>query len=176
MRNELAIKKSKKGNFFQIGNIFIDQYAEVFGKSASIVYVCMRRHMNQETKTAFPSEKLIAKKLSMSTRTVIRSIKKLESHNAIIKQSKKDNGQWPHNEYFFTLSKDWLLAPGDKNNPTRVTNNYNISDRNNEIYATQRHINNTNNNNTKEQASIFEKDTEFKDYKPDFLKRITLNK
>lgn len=157
-------KEIKKGNFFKMGNIFVDEYAKVLGKSAVGVYVCLKRHMHNKTRIAFPSEKTIAEKLDMSIRTVQRAIKKLEDYGFIIKQKTKSESQYLHNVYFLTSSKDWLVKLGDKNDSTQATNYSNLSDKKEENYATQSRLNNTNNNNTNKQINIFEK------YRPDFMK------
>lgn len=168
---EFRLKKNKRGNFFMMGNIFIDEYASTLGSSAICVYLCLKRYMNRETRIAFPSEKLIAKQIDMNPRSVIRAIKKLEKFGFISKQKIRQNGQYFHNVYFLNLSKDWLKL-GDKNELTQVTNTSNLDDKNNKNYVTLSHLNNTNNNNNKEQKFFSKEKIDFKKYKPNFIKEL----
>jgi|SRR3989344_7464912 len=143
-------KKVNKG-WFKIWNVFFDEYTPELGYTTSIVYLCMRRHMNNKTRIAFPSEEVIADKLSMSRRTVVRTIKLLEKYKIIIKTKVKDKGKWPHNEYYFTYTRDWLIQPCDFKSPSKAsTHIYSQNDKKDKNYVTQSHLNNTNNKKTEE--------------------------
>ena len=105
--------------------------------------------MNNKTRIAFPSEQVIANKLDMSSRTVMRAVKKLETHKIIIKKKIKDKGKWPHNNYYFTYSKDWLIGLGDlKSHSEENVGSYSQSDKKDKNSVTQSHTNNTNNKKT----------------------------
>jgi hypothetical protein len=150
--NELNKNRKQKG-WFKIGNIFIDEHAKNIGYTAAIVYLCIKRYMNNQTRSAFPSEELIAKNLCMDRRTVIRAVKKLEGQKFIVIEKKIHKGRWAHNTYRLTHSKEWLIQPCDKNADDHMTNNFYPSDKKGKIHVDKSHTNNTHNNNTKISAN-----------------------
>ncbi len=114
MKEELNNEIDKKNcNFFMVDNDLIKIYGHFIGSIPVSIYVCLKQHYNIETGVSFPSHKLIAYELKLSTRTVIRHIKTLIKYN-IISEVRKSNtymGRWPHNVYFLSNIKDWILPP-----------------------------------------------------------------
>ncbi|MES2023858.1 MAG: helix-turn-helix domain-containing protein [Patescibacteria group bacterium] len=141
--NELEKKEKGKG-WFRVENIFIDKYAEIIGYTASIIYICIRRHEYLNKKVAFPSEEFIAKKLGMNTRTVIRHLKILKAHNLIIVKKLKHNGKHYNNTYLLTPANEWLIKPGEFTQSPYVTNNTPTPDKKDIDQVTESHSNKTN--------------------------------
>ena len=144
--DELNKNRRKKG-WYKIGNIFIDEHARNIGYTASVIYLCIKRYMDNKTRIAFPSEELIAQNLNMDRRTVQRAVKKLEDYGFIVKEKKIYKGRWPHNTYYFTQSENWLSQPCDKNVGDHVTKMLSPDDKKVKDQGNQSHINNTNNKN-----------------------------
>lgn len=157
--DELGQKIKGKG-FFKVGNIFIDDYAKIVGYSSAIVYLCIKRFEYLNTRIAFPSEEVIAEKLDMSPRTVIRKIKILETHNLIKKQKTKHKGKWYHNTYFLTQSSEWLPKIINQEQSTYVTNNTSLCDKNDNNQVTQSHTKKTNNKKTNIKKEVLLKEQE----------------
>lgn len=81
-------QKSDNGNWFRAPNALIDQHGKELGPSGVAVYCVLARYANGETRKAFPSHGLIAKRLGISRRTVIRKIKQLQEVG-LIKHKKR---------------------------------------------------------------------------------------
>lgn len=95
-----------KEKFF-IDDLYLNGYAKRCGVYATGVYVSLCRHANKEQK-CFPSQSKIAEELSISTKQVSRSIKKLEELNIIkkIRVGKKLN-----NRYLLLDKSEWSNSP-----------------------------------------------------------------
>lgn len=128
--------KTKKGHYFKMGNIFIDEYAKHIGPIATAIYTCLKRHANIETRIAFPSYKLISEELGINPRTVLRHIPILVKKGFITIEKRKYKGRWRNNTYFLTQSRDWLKKPYDFKSP-------NPYDKKGKNHVNESHINNT---------------------------------
>lgn len=70
--------KHCNGKWFRVPNELIDSYGKLLGTSGIAIYCVLARHANNLTREAFPTHGLIARKLGLSRKTVIRKIKKLQ--------------------------------------------------------------------------------------------------
>lgn len=75
--DEVFEVRDVRGNFLWIDNEVIDQHSKKIGALALAVYAVLCRHADNKTGTCFPSQCLIAEKLSISIPTVRKSIKAL---------------------------------------------------------------------------------------------------
>lgn len=115
---ELNKQKNKLKGWFKMGNIFVDKYARAIGPIGTAVYLCLKRHANNETRIAFPSYRLISEELNISQRTVLRHISILKKYGFIIITKTKNKGKWLNNSYYLTYSKDWKIKPSDLKSPS----------------------------------------------------------
>lgn len=106
---ELKNNKNRNG-WFKTGHILLDVYAKNLGPFPLLTYFFIKSYEYKKTRYSWPSEEFIAEKLNISTRTVKRSIKILESYHLITTEKIKLKGKWPSNLYYLTYSKFWLLA------------------------------------------------------------------
>lgn len=103
---ELNSTKRTRG-WFKVENEFFDTYARDLGATSVSVFLCLRRHFNNGSKVAFPSENLLAEKLGLHRRTVSRAIKILIAQGFLEKTKQRDKGLWPHNVYTFPEKSNW---------------------------------------------------------------------
>jgi len=141
--NELNKNKRQK-SWFKAGYAIMDIYAQSIGPFPTLIYLFLKSYEYQKTRYSWPSEELIADKLHISTRTVKRGIKVLDTHHFITIEKIPQKGKWPCNLYYLTHSKDWLMLPcasqshsekypqGDRRYKTCVTYSHdkNINDKN----------------------------------------------
>lgn len=111
--------KRKNLGWFSIHNVFVDYAIKEIGCTTACIYFSIARHRNQETGLSWPSQKLIAKELGISVRTVIRHISKLEEYKLITRTKETRGGHWEHYVYRLTdPKKDWYFtAPDDLTEP-----------------------------------------------------------
>ncbi len=101
-------KICEKGNWFPIPYELVDEYAKEVKTGPFSIYICLLRHRNEKDDFSFPSQKLIAKKLGISNRTVIKYLKVLEQLGWIKTAKKREhNGTRRKNRYFFTKPSLW---------------------------------------------------------------------
>jgi len=164
-------RKTKNKGWFKTGNIFFDEYIKVIGYTPAIVYLCIKRHEYGKTRIAFPSQEVIAQKLNISERTVLRAIKILETYKFISIRKERRQGQWRHNVYFLNQSSEWLKELIKSDDYT--TNNTSPDDKRGENYATQSHIKKTIKNTIKKESLLKETEEKLfslKDYKSELMK------
>lgn len=79
-------------NFTIVHNEFID--STLLNCTEKMVFLAIKRHLNSETKTAFPSINLLCKHCGISRPTVIKTIQSLEEKKIIVKTKRqnKKNG------------------------------------------------------------------------------------
>lgn len=131
-------------------NLLIDNYAKILGPYALSIYQVLNRYFNKEEGLSWPSNKLISKKLNISSRSVVRHIKILVEYNLIRVHKVSTSGRWSHNEYKLTNPRFWKQPsdsvspgqhpnfdpPGDTQTSGPVTDSHTIK---------TKYINNTNN-------------------------------
>ena len=169
---KITLNKEVRGKgWFKVGNIFMDEYVRYIGHVPALVYIFIKRYENNDTRYSWPSEKLIANKLKISERTVVRAIKILIKHKLLTKQKIKNKGQWPHNKYYLTHSIEWLINLTNKQN-LQVTTENRPHDKIDKNHMTQNHIKNTNIKKETISEKPEQKSFNFKDYTPDFIKEM----
>lgn len=121
------VRDLRRKHFFQVDDAYLNGFARICGTAATCVYFALCRHANKEQES-WPSITLIAEKLAMSSRTVVRAIKTLEAHQIIGVVRGKDEKQRQRVNVYVMLDKScWLWVtsgkpePGDKNDKSRVT-------------------------------------------------------
>jgi hypothetical protein len=91
---------------FVMDDAYIDHYAKVCGVYASCVYMGLCRYADRASQSCSPSISLIARKLNISTRQVIRVLKILEAYNII--RIERTAGEV--NKYWLNDRKHWRPA------------------------------------------------------------------
>ncbi len=110
----MAIRDSRDKNWFWLENECIDLYTKHLGVFVMAVFLSLCRHADHETQQCYPSMKLIADELGISTKTVERATKKLEKWNFIsVTRSKNDDGTQANNLYTLLSRKDRKKIPSD---------------------------------------------------------------
>lgn len=112
---------------FRIDDEYIDGYARLCGKAATLVYLCLCRHANSLTQECFPSIETMAEKLDVHRCTVIRGVKKLKEWNIIsITREKFGERGRPHNVYILIDKSVWRPKPqlGSKSEHIWVAKKY----------------------------------------------------
>ena len=96
---------------------YLNGYAKICGVSASMVYLTLCRHAGNDQK-CWVSMEMIADKIAITKRTVVRSIKTLESHNIInVIREKGEDGKQKNNIYYLADKKHWSKTPSDNISP-----------------------------------------------------------
>ena len=73
---ELKSMKENRSNFVQLDNRIFLILCQL-GISATIVYIGIRRHLNDKTHRCFPSNRLLQKELNLSDKTITKAIRLL---------------------------------------------------------------------------------------------------
>ncbi len=120
---------------FVVDDVYLNGYSRHCGIYATGVYMVLCRHADKE-QTSFPSVELIAEKLKISERSVIRAIKTLEAHN-IIKTNKRKSGKGTFcpNLYILLDRSEWkpnqvthshadIPQPGDSQSKNHMTHSH----------------------------------------------------
>ena len=96
---------SEKGNFFMVSNRIFELGLKPWD---FIVYCCLLRHRDNNTRTCFPSRRLIAKECCMDQKTVDSAIENLSALGLVKKiQRYRENGTRTSNLYYVAdLSMD----------------------------------------------------------------------
>ena len=95
----------EKGNFFMVPNRIFDLGLK---PRDFIVYCCLLRHRDNNTRTCFPSRRLIAKECRIDRKTVDSAIENLSALGLVKKiQRYRENGTRTSNLYYVAdLSMD----------------------------------------------------------------------
>jgi len=76
------IRNPADGGFFFVDHEFFDGYAEGLGTACTLIYMVLCRYAGAD-QACFPSVDLIGRKAGVSSKTVMRGIKELESRGLI---------------------------------------------------------------------------------------------
>lgn len=129
MADTFKVRDLRRKDTYKIDDAYLNGYARVCGIAATAVYNSLSRHADFHTQEAFPSIKKIAQQHGITTRTVIRAIKKLEHFN-IIRVQRRRNKQTQKQEpniYVLIDKIEWSRVtpgkpePGDNKDASRVT-------------------------------------------------------
>lgn len=88
---------------FSIDDRFLNSYAKIIGVYGVAIYASLCRHVNKEQK-CFPSQRIMAEKLSISQPTIIEYLKVLK-YLKIIKKVRV--GRMANNRYYLLDKKYW---------------------------------------------------------------------
>lgn len=153
MEKNFEIRDCKEGSWGWFDYEYHDKYAKLCGGMATLVYITLCRHADKN-QTCYPSIKRIAETNSISKRTVITAIQKLEKYNIIRKKKIRKGGKWLNNSYTllnksqFKKQAEKVKKPGANNDIHQVqltTKNKPPSATDDQNQVQQVH---TNNNNT----------------------------
>ena len=87
---------------------YMNGQARLCGWKGTVAYLSLCRHVSKEQE-CFPSIELIAKENSVSTRAIIRGLKKLEERNVIkIKKKRNKGGKWLNNLCVLQDKSVWI--------------------------------------------------------------------
>lgn len=75
-KKELTSMQENRSNFLQLDNRIFLILCQL-GISATIVYIGIRRHLNDKTHRCFPSNRLLQKELNLSDKTITKAVKLL---------------------------------------------------------------------------------------------------
>lgn len=104
---------NRRFGFFMIDNELIDNYE--LSPHTGWLYVCIARHINQQSGVAFPSLKTLAKKAGMSKSSVVKHLNILKENKLItIHHIKNDNGGNSSNHYILCDIKGGVVQEMDK--------------------------------------------------------------
>lgn len=108
-------REGRKPGWFWADNKILDKYAKEIGPHATLVYMVLVRHLNQDGQ-CWPSFQTIGKMLKVSRRTVINSIEKLAEVGLITVEPRHDEkkGQMS-NLYTVMCVED--IGKGDAHEP-----------------------------------------------------------
>lgn len=99
---------------FMMDDAYLNGYAKLCGWKATLVYLSLCRHTDKN-QHCFPSEKLIAREFSISTKSVARGIKDLKKWNIIdVRKEIRENGTWKNNSYILLDKSVWKPKPNYK--------------------------------------------------------------
>ena len=103
------IRDIRKKEQFVVDDVYLNGYAKVCGVYATGVYIALCRHADFTRQTCFPSISLLARKLNISGRQVMRALRILEDWGIIKKEKTKGKG----NRYWLIDEKYWnpILSP-----------------------------------------------------------------
>ena len=115
---EIEIRDIRETEWFWLDNEYLNGYARYLNISSTAVYISLCRHADNKGQDCFPSMKLIAEELGISTKTVERATKELEEWGIIsITRKKKEDGTQANNVYLLTPKSKWKSKPTDKLSP-----------------------------------------------------------
>lgn len=124
------VRDLRKKDQFKIDDAYLNGYARICGKDASLVYMSLCRHAEFNSQKAFPSQEKIAWELGVSDRTVRRGIKKLVERNIILTERERRNGKFSNYLYILLDKSEWkqttgqnrpMVKPADKNHQLKTT-------------------------------------------------------
>lgn len=158
----MEIRDNRQKEWFWLDNEYLNGYAKHLGVYCTAVYISLCRHADQKTQSCYPSMKLIAEENGMSVKTVERATKILEDWKVIdIKRSKKEDGTQANNVYTLTAKSGWKAKPTDSQSVGKDTSRQthspkptdsDDSSRQTVVLHNNTNTNNTQYNNTSEQA------------------------
>jgi hypothetical protein len=102
---EFEVRDRREG-MYQVDDAYLNGWARKCGVYATAVYNVLCRHSGRD-QSCFPSGKLIADKLHISTRQVSRALRILESHNIIVTEDNSGG----KNKYWLINKSEWKDPP-----------------------------------------------------------------
>lgn len=107
------IRDKRANNRFYLDNQYLNGYARLMKPFATLVYISLCRHANNETQECFPGMKLISEECGISEKTVERSVKELEKWQIVeVNRVRKESGA-KQNIYTLLDKEMWLKKPTD---------------------------------------------------------------
>lgn len=104
MQNTVKLK-SDLGNFTLFHNEFIDN--ELLTYAEKLVFIAIKRHLNNKSYSAYPSMNTISKKVGISKPTVVKAVKGLEDKKIIqVVRERENNTKNKNNVYIIYDSKE----------------------------------------------------------------------
>ncbi len=80
---KFQVRDLRQKQWFIVDDRYLNGYARLLGPYASMVYFVLCRHADSRFQSCYPSISLIAAKVGISERQVMRSIRKLQEYNII---------------------------------------------------------------------------------------------
>ena len=110
----MEIRDTRETQWCWIDNEYLNGYAKFLSVSSTAVYLSLCRHADNKTQSCFPSMRLVAEELGVSTKTVERATMELEEWGIIsVKRSRKPDGTQANNVYTLASKKSWVKKPRD---------------------------------------------------------------
>ncbi len=107
----IEIRDHRNKAMFRVDDKYLNGYAHLCGKYATLTYLCLCRHADLQQES-FPSVKTMAKKLGISRDSVMEGIKALIEWNIISKTRKRRTNQtWLCNTYTLLDKSVWKPEP-----------------------------------------------------------------
>lgn len=106
------VRDRRQKEWFWLDNVLLDEYAKVIGPNATLVYIALSRHADNELQNCWPSMDTIAEKCGIKSRnTVAKGIKMLQTYNMIEVQESINpaNGKRLNNVYTLLARHHWKL-------------------------------------------------------------------
>ena len=109
------IRDLRQKTQFKIDDAYLNGYARVCGKDATLVYNSLCRHAEFNTQKAFPSQEKIGYEHGISVRTVRRGLKMLLEYNIIIAEQNREEGKFMNYIYTLLDKSEWKkITEGQK--------------------------------------------------------------
>lgn len=106
------VRDLRKKEQFKIDDSYLNGYARVCGKDASLVYMSLCRHAEFNSQKAFPSQEKIAWEHNIkSVKTVRKGLKKLVEFNIIFAELNRIKGKFSNYTYTLLDKSEWKLPP-----------------------------------------------------------------
>lgn len=125
--DQFEVRDTRQTGWFFAHNAVYDQYAAKVGINAFAVYMALCRHADDQQE-ARPSHGLIAKRLNVSRRTVVRAMQTLEEAGLVkVEATVRENGSYTSNTYTL-LACDSQSHPLCQTVTPPVTHSHNIEE------------------------------------------------
>ena len=92
---------------FKIDDAYLNGYARICGKDATLVYTSLCRHAEFNTQKAFPSQQKIAYEHKISVRTVRRGLERLLEYNIVLAEQIRERGKFMNYLYILLDKSEW---------------------------------------------------------------------
>jgi len=112
------IRDLRKKDQFKIDDAYLNGYARVCGKEATLVYTSLCRHAEFHSQEAFPSQAKIAYEHKIAIRTVRKGLKKLTQYNIIVIQQERMKGKFMNYLYILLDKSVWKPLTMGTDSPT----------------------------------------------------------
>lgn len=124
MSAKFQVRDLRQKQWFVVDDAYLNGFARVLGPYSSMVYFVLCRHADSRFQSCYPSISLIAKKVGISERQVIRCIRKLQDHNIIrIEKRPRHNA----NVYHLLDKAQWIRS-ASSDSQSLVTHSHPSSD------------------------------------------------